>query len=138
MFRTFPEAEQHLPPGLAAAGEKSWRWIELPLSIPYFLLSISVITEEGAVGRDLFFSNPRDLLGAIAGLKDAAKDIEISLMSPGYVNGSGSWQMGKIREVWKYRDSFKQMFVMGDGTKLHFPPNEAGTASQDMDLIISL
>lgn len=138
MFRTFPEAEQYLPPVFTTFGEKSWRWIELPLRIPYFLLSVSVITEDGTVGRDLFFSHSRDLLNAIAEMKDLIRDTKISLLSPGYMNGSDSWQMGKIKELWKCRDSHEQMFVMNDGTKLYYPTDEPEKNNNDMELIISM
>lgn len=138
MFHTHPEAELALPPGLAAFGERSWHWVELSLQIPYFFLSVNVETEEGSFGCNYIFSQLKDAMGLIASSGDTIKDVEIGLLSPGYMNGSSSYQLGLVKEIWKCRSGYEQMFVMSDGAKLRYPSDQLNTKDQEMELIVSL
>lgn len=139
MFHTHPEAELTLPPGLASFGQRSWHWVELPLQIPYFFLSITEETEEGLFRRRFIFSQLRDVLILIAESRDDAfKDLEIGLLSPGYMNGSSNYQLGQIKEIWKSRGGHKQVFVMSDSAKFCFPPEKDDINEQEMELIVSL
>ncbi|GEM_PF-5882183 len=138
MFHTHPEAELTLPPGLAPIGQRSWHWLELSLQIPYFFLSVNMETEEGAFRRHFLFSQLRDALSLLAASKDVFNDLEIGLLSPGYINGSSSYQLGRVKEIWECRGGYEQMFVMSDGAKFHFPPDEYGNKDQEMKLVVSL
>lgn len=138
MFHTHPEAELTLPPSLAPFGQRSWHWLELSLQIPYFFISVSVETEEGAFRRNFLFGQLRDALSLIDASRDDFSDLEIGLLSPGYMNGSSSYQLGQIKEIWECRGGYGQMFVMSDGSKFHFPPSEDGKIVQEMELVVSL
>lgn len=138
MFHTHPEAELTLPPGLAPFGQRSWHWLELPLQIPYFFISINVENEECTFRRHFLFSQLRDALSLIGASRDVFKNLEIGLLSPGYMNGSNSYQLGQVKEIWECRGGYEQMFLMSDGAKFHFPPNEDGKKDQEMELVVSL
>lgn len=138
MFHTQPEAELRLPLGLAPLGERSWHWVELSIQIPYFLLSVNVEIEECTIRRHYIFSHLRDALGFIAASRDIAKDLEIGLLSPGYMNGSSSYQLGQVKEIWECRGGHEQMFVMSDGARFHYPSDTDGLKNQEMELVVSL
>lgn len=138
MFHTHPESELTLPPGLAPFGQRSWNWVELSLQIPYFFLSVNVETEEGSFRRHFIFGHLRDALSLIAASRDVFNGLEIGLLSPGYMNGSSSYQLGQVKEIWECRGGYEQMFVMADGAKFHFPPDEDGINDQKMELVVSL
>lgn len=139
MFHTQPEAEIKLPQGLTSVGERSWNWVELALQIPYLYISVNVDTEDGSCGRHFLFSQLMDAMSLIADSKNGVfKDLEIGLLSPGYMNGGNFYQFGRVKEIWKRQGGHEQMFVMSDGAKLYFPPDEGSIKNQDMELIVSL
>lgn len=139
MFHTHPEAEIEVPQGLNAVGERSWRWVELALQIPYLYISVNVDTEDGSCGRHFLFSQLMDAMSLIADSKNGVfKDLEIGLLSPGYMNGGNFYQFGRVKEIWKRQGGHEQMFVMSDDAKLYFPPDEVSIQNQDMELIVSL
>jgi hypothetical protein len=138
MFYTHPEAEFALPPGLAPSGERAWNWVELSLQIPYFLLSMDVEIQEVSFRRHYVFGLLRDVMALITSSRDMIKNLEMGLLTPGFMNGSDSYQLGRVAEIWGFRDSDVQVFVMADGTKFHFPPREDGLNDQEMELVISI
>lgn len=138
MFYTHPDAEFALPPALSPFGERSWHWVEFSLQIPYYFLSVSVATEDGSFRRHFLFSQLRDVLGLIAASKDGFKEIDIALLSPGHMNGSSSYMLGRVKEIWERRGGHEQMFVMSDGATLHFPPDGDNKNSREMELVFTL
>lgn len=138
MFYTHPAAELKLPPGLAPLGEQSWHWVELSLQVPYFFLSFTEQTEDGPFRRHLIFSEVGEAMRLRTYAENEMTSLEIGLLSPGYINGSGSYQMGRIKEIWERPDGSAQMYVMSDGTKLHYRFHEDAIKDQEMELLISL
>lgn len=138
MFDTHPAAEITLARAFSPSGQRSWQWVELSLQIPFFLLSINLETEEGAIRREFLFSQIKDALGLISASRSIIDGLEIGLLSLGYMNGSNTYQLGRVKEVWKRRDGHEQLFVMADESRLHFPPNVDGMQDQEMELVLSL
>lgn len=138
MFHTYPEAELPVPPALASFGERSWHWVECALQIPYFFLSVGLETDEGSFRRHFLFSHLKDLLSLVGASGDHVKEIEIGLLSPGYMNGSNSYQLGKIKEIWECRDTQGCLFIMSDGAKYHYPSDIGCEEEQAKELILSL
>ena len=139
MFETHPSAEIPLPPDLAPFGERSWNWIEISVYKPYFYVTINVqIAEDATCGRHFLFSDLRSVLGLIAEQHDQYKDLKIGLMSPGYMNGSDFYQIGRVKEIWEGRSGQTQMFVMSDGTKLYYSNKVDGIMDKEMELMVSL
>lgn len=136
MFYTEPEAEHKFLSAIDPYGARSWRWIEFAIKIPVFLVSGDVNTEDGAIGRDWLFCRLEDVLQLINASKGTLTKIEIGLLSPGYMNGSGSYQLGMIKEVWQQRDGRSQLFVLVDGTKLRNSFDADTDAHQELELIL--
>ncbi len=60
-------------------------------------------------------------------------------MTTGNMNGSGFYQLSRVKEIWERRSDHKNMFVMTDGAKLYHPTDEDdGRVDIEMELIISL
>lgn len=141
MFYTHPEAEHKFLSAINPNGERNWRWIEFAIKIPMFLVSGDVNTEDGkdgTFGRDWLFGKFEDVLQLMNASKGMLTNIEIGLLSPGYMNGSSSYQLGMIKEVWQQRDGPSQLFVLVDGTKLHNSFSADTNAHQELELVLSL
>lgn len=136
MFYTHSEAKIHIPLALGSFGQQSWRWVEISLQIPIYLLSVSVETDEGPFMRNFLFSQIKDVLELISTSKTVVSGVELGLLSPAYMNATNSYQLGKIKEIWENRADNVQLFVMSDGTKLQFPPNKNWINENEMALII--
>lgn len=136
MFQTYPEGEIKALGCVDHAGLRSWHWVELSLQIPCFLVTACMPLKEGAIKRQFIFSQLSDVLDLIATSKGVFSDIEVGLLSPGYVNGTNSYQLGKIKEIWRRRENCCQEFVMFDGSKLQFPPASKQMTEQELELIV--
>ncbi|MFA6202726.1 MAG: hypothetical protein WC710_05995 [Gallionella sp.] len=138
MFHTHTSAELKLPPALAPHGTQSWHWVELPLHLPYFCVSIGN-DGEGNLQRQFivaYIENVMRLLDTPAG--KATNRSVVGLMSPDYMNGTDFYQMGRIKEVWKSADGFNHQYVMSDGKTIYDPMMTDGEAEQKFELILSL
>jgi hypothetical protein len=51
-----------MPPGFLSAGEKSWRWIELSLQIPYYILSFVIDAEQVPITQQFMLIHVSDVL----------------------------------------------------------------------------
>ena len=75
-----------------------WSAVEFGLEMPWFHATIQ-FDDEGVVrNRTLFTVVAFNLTDGMPPLPKA-KLIEVSLMSPGYLNGTGTWQLAPLREV---------------------------------------
>lgn len=140
MFETHPQAEIKLPAALAPFGEKSWRWIEFAVHVPYLYLSVNVdVGEDATIGREFLFSHLSDMLGLLAASGGEFKDKKVGLFSTGDMNGSDFYQFCRVREIWQHQKSHKKMFVMSDGARLYYPADQDdGTVNEEMELVISV
>jgi hypothetical protein len=119
MFHTHPDAELPMPPGLLAPGERAWRWIELPLQIPYYVVSFVVNTEDADISLQYMFTHVRDVLNLIDTSGNKIWNLKVGLLSPGHMNGSNSYQFGLIKQIWQSKDG-GELFLMDNGSKLYF------------------
>lgn len=120
MFHTHPDAEQLMPPSLLPPGEKCWRWIELSIQIPYYVLSFIVEIEGTEFSLQYMFTHVSDVINLIDTSSDKVRNLKLGLLSPGYMNGSDFYQFGQIKQIWQSKDGEK-LFLMDNGTKLYFP-----------------
>ena len=140
MFHTFPSAELQLAADISPEGGESWRWVELGLQIPYFLVSLQVaVSDEIEIGRKLLFGNLDDVL-RIAEQKDTEyKFIGVGLLSPGYMNGTGDYQLGRVSQIWRNRSRrLCQRFLMEDGAELWFRADDAHPGDGEMELVLTI
>lgn len=138
MFNTQPEAEHKFLSAINPKGERCWQWIEIAIHAPLYLVSGDAEIEGVSLGRDWLFGQLRDVLSLMNTSKGALMNIEIGLLSPGYMNGSNSYQLGKIKEIWQHPDGTSKLFVLVDGTKLRYSASDESTNDQDMELVLSL
>lgn len=136
MFHTHASAEMFIPPALAPNGQRGWYWLELPIQVPYFLLSFSMDIEGGALNRNFLFSRLDDVLGLLSEMGDSISNVKLSLMSPGYMNGSDTYQLDCVQEIWKC-ESNQLMFVLADGSKLYTSFDDDGVNGRETELILS-
>lgn len=138
MIETHPEAEIEFTRAYSPLGPKSWNWVELALPIPYLLISVSVESEAASIRRNFLFGSIIEAMSLMDATRDASQQMEIGLLSPGYMNGSDFYQLGRLKEIWRSRVGNTQMFVMTDGKKFNFPPKEFAPIDQEMELIVSI
>lgn len=138
MFHTQPEAEHKFLSAIDPNGEKSWRWIEFGLHIPLFLVSGDVEIEECTLGCDRLFGQLGDVLNLMNTSRGTLANIQIGLLSPGYMNGSNSYQLGNIKEIWQHPEGHHQLFVLDDGAKLRYSLCADSSKDQEMELVLSL
>lgn len=106
--------------------------------MPLFLVSGEVETEDGTFGQDWLFGQLEDVLNLMNTSKGKLTNIEIGLLSPGHMNGSNTYQLGKIKEIWQHPDGPSKLFVLVDGTKLRYSYTEDSINDQEMELALSL
>lgn len=139
MFYSSPEAEVHVPKALAPNGERSWRWVELALQVPYFLLSIVISTKDCEMVRHLVLGQLSDVLDMAAQQSNSLQILGLGLLSPGYMNGSQHYQMGQVREIWCAKGRGQPtVFVMADGAKLSFALGGETPEGHEMELLLAL
>lgn len=138
MFYTWPEAKQPSPPINPPMGEQTWRWVEMAIEIPIFLLHFRVKQDDATMDRHLLFGQLRDALDVI---NQKCADLEIIgmlLLSPGYMNGSGEFQLGKISEIWRDKEtSTMHKYVLDTGQSLSFDLIQRTGVEPEMELMLS-
>lgn len=137
MFHTHSSAEFTIPSGLATPGIQSWQWVELPLLMPYFCVSINTGGDED-LRKQFIVAHIEDVLRLLdAPPVNVTGNPEVGLMSPGYMNGTDFYQMSRLKEIWESADGCKNKYVMDDGKTLYYPAMRVG-AEQEFELILSL
>lgn len=118
MFQTQSEAE--LKHGrLFESGEFTWKWIEISLRIPLFLVTIEVSFDDESIHRDLMISFIADLEDLYDRQNEDYKIVAVSLVSPNYLNGSSTWKLDKLVQILKSQIGEKEyLFVIDDGRVL--------------------
>lgn len=121
MFHTFSEAEFPIPAGLAPRGAKSWRWIELSMQAPYFLIAISQESEGITYTKHLICAVIDEVIAFNDGDSIESTLESVSVLCPGYMTDSSVYRTEEIAEVWmKKGRPREQVFITKDGRKLRF------------------
>lgn len=119
-----------------------WRRVRMDLAIPYFLLTYEVQDGEHWVHQCELYWQVDQLTGSFAELSQNKRYrfVQISLISPGWMNGKTGWQMETITEIWRtLSDSNgrpEARYVTFDGKLYTDCPN--GAPSQPMVKILSV
>ncbi|WP_457424283.1 hypothetical protein [Roseateles sp. P5_E7] len=102
MFITFPTFELHPPAGRLAGDVRSWRMMQLPLHVPWFMVSVEVVDPETTLGRVQTFCFAReDDLTTFFITVEAEKVRGLVCMTPGWMSVSGTWTSHEVRQVWR-------------------------------------
>lgn len=140
MFHTVPCAEITFLFNLLNNGARSWRWVELGLQIPYFLVLLrKAVGHDAEIRQQMMLSHLDDVL-ELASLHDNTLQVsEIWLLSPGYINGTDSYHLGKIMEIWRGKACRRRhMYVMEDGARVNIEIGELSQSNDGMDLVLDM
>ncbi len=104
MFVSHPQFEFTFPEGLSEPGSKQWRLIEFSLHTPWFLLTVSELTDEGEIllTHSWCIAWVRDLAHILATLEQD-KVRGLICMMPGWSSTARQWTSREIAEVWLVR-----------------------------------
>ncbi len=120
-------------------GERTWRWVELGLQIPYFLLHVEVTSDEMQIARHFVFSELDEVLQSIEVQSNQVEVKELALMSPGYMNGSSGYRLDTIKEIWRDKETGRTFsFILSDGRKLAFDLSGDDEQDREMELLLAL
>ncbi len=105
MFETHESAKINIPLGFADPGVYAWGYAYSRLSLHWFhVVALSQIEgEELNEYRNLYLTQLDDLITLNESNEWEVK--EVSLVSPGYFNNSGHWQMDLLEEILIGRES---------------------------------
>lgn len=99
MFLTFDHAE--VPMGALVQGGHSWRYVEYPTTFPWFHVALTEF--DGIEHRSTTFHvyDAADLIELAESSEHQLQIERVLLVSPGHLNGTGSWQMDELLEIAK-------------------------------------
>lgn len=122
MFHTYPEAEQFIPKPLAPHGERAWHWVELGLNLPYYLLELVVGEDRDSVIRYIATANLEVVTSTYRNPPRDTRLRSVSLLSPGYVNGSKGYQLDRVAEIWSPNPVTPSslLFILDDSRSFRF------------------
>jgi hypothetical protein len=119
MFQTSSAAEMEVPTPWAQLGERAWRYVELGLNIPYFLMTVRFVESGSTFRRHFMFSQLSDVLGLASELRDPHSIDCLQLLIPDFMHNGAGYDMGRIKQVWVDKSKRRnQTFVMADGREL--------------------
>ena len=121
MFETHDNAEIEIETGFAEPGVRQWRYIKKPLHTHWFHVTYeSCKADDELIVHIVFLSDPAQLeefskLGKV-------KILQVELVSPKYMNGSNSWKMETLKEIWQAEEpsnkgQFAYVFILGSNAK---------------------
>jgi hypothetical protein len=104
MFVSHPQFEFPFPEGLADPGSKHWRLVEFSLHTPWFLLTVSEVTDDDEIllTQTWCVAWVRDLAQILATI-EPDKVRGLICMMPGWSSTSRQWTSREIDEVWRVR-----------------------------------
>lgn len=136
-FTTYPHAENKFLSSLNTEDERSWNWVEFSINTPMYLASADY-TEDGlTLGRTFIFGNLRDLFGFLESTGSEYSNFAVSLLSPNYLNGTSSYQLAVLKEIWIEPCSDAQLFVLGDGKSISHTSDGKKLNKERMQKLIS-
>lgn len=114
MFFTFDHAK--VPTGALLQGGHSWRYVEYPTDFPWFHVALTEF--DGAEYRSTTFHvySAADLVELAESDTHQLRIERVLLVSPGYLNGTGNWQMDELLEIAKVElaDRFSLVYRLRD------------------------
>jgi len=103
-----------------------WKWVELGVDAPFFMLEITSQTEDGEFVTHRMTSYINVLRDHV-GTSDAGVLKRVFLLSPSYVNGSDAFQLDELDSVSSSPSKpMKMLFKLTDGRVFRFSCGENG------------
>lgn len=121
MFITNRQAEVIGSQTMLEPGHQGWHFVQKDLMSPWFHTTI-VRHEDGLEIHDVVFVDGLPTLTAILELKEKGVQVKsVLLVSPGWLNGTGDWQMDLLLEVDQSQDGTSLRYTLQDGRHFYFP-----------------
>jgi len=109
MFLTFEHAES--PVGALMRGGHMWRYVEYLTEHPWFYVTL-IESDEDSVRQTVYLIPLlEDLLELVQADDQGLSILHVFLVSPGSLNGSGSWKMDELIEIKRAYGSERQCLV---------------------------
>ncbi len=136
MFCTLADATIPIPPGFDGRSEACWSFVVLPLFVPYF----QVVCRSGLDNTEervqtICFSSFAQVMSAIA--DPDVKIYSVQLVNPGYMNGTGIWQIDILESVYRGVElhsrghkQFAHVYVISNSARML----ESSIAASEYDL----
>lgn len=97
MFATVDSAEIPLASLFCSNGDHLWSYAHIDLHTPWFYVEYQVSKGEISAKSMLLLSTVNQLIDCAS--RTDLQLTEVHLISPGYLNNTGSWQMNSLKEV---------------------------------------
>lgn len=97
MFATVESAEIHLASPFSSDGSRFWSYAQIDLHAPWFYVEYTVSEGEISASSMLLLSTVDQLINCAT--RSDLQLTQVHLISPGYLNNTGSWQMNSLKEV---------------------------------------
>jgi len=139
MIHTFPEGEFRIPAGLAPPGLKAWRWIELSMQRPYFLVALLYDDPDLPCLRHLVCASVDEVL-ELDRLNTPGLSIQsVCVICPGYMSNSDTYRMDQIVKIWVTpKGPHEEMYLTTDGRKLRFCMANDPTPEDEMECVLHI
>ena len=120
MFETMNSDEITMQPMFLAYGARRWDSVNLVIKTQWFFVEYRTKNKDESELLDYkFLANTKQISEML--LIDHYQIVNVYLGSPDYINGSDSWKMEKIKEIWEASlkndelDPRGRIYVLADG-----------------------
>lgn len=124
MFYTPSIAEVPIPQSLSQ-GDRMWSWIKLGLCEPYFLVTVLLIERQDNLKlqhtEHLWFSSVPQLLELKNSECDELLIKQISVLLPGYLNGTDEFSLERLHEIWQDEETGNFEYLLENGKTVGSP-----------------
>lgn len=122
MFATVESAEIHLASPFSSDGNRFWSYAQIDLHAPWFYVEY-MVSESGISASSMLLLSTVDQLVNFSKRPDLQLT-QVHLISPGYLNNTGSWQMNSLKEIIRATQIVNgievpiTIYKLGDGREL--------------------
>lgn len=100
MFETEDSSETKMPSTFLPNGKRMWANVSLSMHMQWFYVIYRTQHEGDHELINIIFLTTSEQIIEMLSLENC-QILEVYLVSPGYINGSDSWKMEKVKEVWE-------------------------------------
>ena len=126
MFQTANCSRHPVYSAFAGDGHHVWSQVELVLSRPWFFVSFLQRNGEEETVGNIFLSLLEQLI-ELSKLQSPVFSVnEVLLVSPGWLNETGGWQMERLHSVWRCADTSGAVLYRLEGGREYVESPSAG------------
>ncbi len=100
MFQTMDEAEISIPFGSEKNGYKAWSFCFKRVQAPWlYVITNEELISGGIIPKVYYFTSFDFVEGLLSSNRHVVS--EVYLVTPGWINGSNQWRMGRVSKVYQ-------------------------------------